>query len=31
MEQLPDGGTPLDLPENMRPKSGFANTYCSPH
>lgn len=28
MEQLPDGGTPLDLPENMRPKSGFANTYC---
>lgn len=28
MEQLPDGGTPFDLPENMRPKSGFANTYC---
>lgn len=28
MEQLPDGGTPLDLPENLRPKSGFANTYC---
>jgi DNA (cytosine-5)-methyltransferase 1 len=28
MEQLPDGGTPLDLPEDMRPKSGFANTYC---
>jgi len=28
MEQLPDGGTPLDLPENIRPKSGFANTYC---
>lgn len=26
MKQLPDGGTPLDLPENMRPKSGFANT-----
>lgn len=28
MEQLPDGGTPLDLPESIRPKSGFANTYC---
>lgn len=28
MELLPDGGTPLDLPENLRPKSGFANTYC---
>jgi DNA (cytosine-5)-methyltransferase 1 len=28
MEQLPDGGSPLDLPENIRPKSGFANTYC---
>ena len=28
MENLPDGGTPLDLPEIMRPKSGFANTYC---
>jgi len=28
MEKLPDGGTPLDLPENLRPKSGFANTYC---
>ena len=27
MKQLPDGGTPLDLPEIMRPKSGFANTY----
>jgi DNA (cytosine-5)-methyltransferase 1 len=28
MEMLPDGGTPEDLPENLRPKSGFANTYC---
>ncbi len=28
MENLPDGGTPSDLPEKLRPKSGFANTYC---
>jgi DNA (cytosine-5)-methyltransferase 1 len=28
MESLPDGGTPQDLPENLRPKSGFKNTYC---
>jgi DNA (cytosine-5)-methyltransferase 1 len=28
MEKLPDGGTPNDLPEELRPKSGFANTYC---
>lgn len=28
MEALPDGGSPLDLPEEMRPKSGFGNTYC---
>lgn len=28
MENLPDGGTPLDLPKELRPKSGFANTYC---
>ncbi len=28
MESLPDGGTPDDLPINMRPTSGFANTYC---
>lgn len=28
MELLPDGGTPLDLPVQLRPKSGFANTYC---
>ena len=27
MELLPDGGTPLDLPIKLRPKSGFANTY----
>ncbi len=27
MELLPDGGTPLDLPIELRPKSGFANTY----
>lgn len=28
MECLPDGGTPLDLPVELRPKSGFKNTYC---
>ena len=28
MELLPDGGTPNDLPENLRPTSGFKNTYC---
>lgn len=28
MRALPDGGTPKDLPEELRPKSGFANTYC---
>ena len=28
MKNLPDGGTPDDLPEELRPKSGFANTYC---
>ncbi len=28
MECLPDGGTPRDVPEELRPKSGFANTYC---
>lgn len=28
MELLPDGGTPEDLPEFLRPKSGFKNTYC---
>ena len=28
MQALPDGGTPLDIPEHIRPKSGYANTYC---
>lgn len=28
MEALPDGGTPQDIPEELRPSSGFANTYC---
>ncbi len=28
MELLPDGGTPRDLPEELKPKSGFGNTYC---
>jgi DNA (cytosine-5)-methyltransferase 1 len=28
MKLLPDGGTPKDLPEELRPKSGFGNTYC---
>lgn len=28
MESLPDGGTPSDLPQRLRPKSGFKNTYC---
>lgn len=28
MECLPDGGTPQDIPEEIRPQSGFANTYC---
>lgn len=28
MESLPDGGTPEDLPESLRPTSGFKNTYC---
>lgn len=28
MELLPDGGTPEDLPRELRPKSGFKNTYC---
>jgi len=28
MESLPDGGTPQDAPEELRPKSGFKNTYC---
>lgn len=28
MEALPDGGSPRDIPEELRPSSGFANTYC---
>ncbi|MEK6658963.1 MAG: DNA (cytosine-5-)-methyltransferase, partial [Campylobacterota bacterium] len=28
MECLPDGGTPQDAPKELRPQSGFANTYC---
>ncbi|MPM27020.1 Modification methylase BspRI [bioreactor metagenome] len=28
MMALPDGGSPKDLPEDIRPSSGFANTYC---
>jgi len=28
MKALPDGGTPLDIEERLRPKSGFKNTYC---
>jgi DNA (cytosine-5)-methyltransferase 1 len=28
MELLPDGGSPLDLPAELRPSSGFKNTYC---
>jgi len=28
MELLPDGGTPEDLPKELRPASGYANTYC---
>ena len=28
MELLPDGGTPDDLPKELRPTSGYANTYC---
>ncbi|MEI7810752.1 MAG: DNA cytosine methyltransferase [bacterium] len=28
MKLLPDGGTPEDLPKELRPKSGFKNTYC---
>ncbi|MBQ0022189.1 MAG: DNA cytosine methyltransferase [Prevotellaceae bacterium] len=28
MKALPDGGSPRDIPEELRPKSGFGNTYC---
>ena len=27
MKALPEGGTPKDLPTELRPKSGFANSY----
>lgn len=28
MTALPDGGSPKDIPEELRPNSGFANCYC---
>jgi len=28
MKALPDGGSPKDIPEELRPHSGFANCYC---
>ena len=28
MEALPDGGSPQDIPKELRPNSGFANCYC---
>lgn len=28
MESLPDGGSPMDVAEELRPTSGFANCYC---
>ena len=28
MEALPDGGSPADVPKELRPTSGFANCYC---
>lgn len=28
MKALPDGGSPKDIPEELRPSSGFANCYC---
>jgi DNA (cytosine-5)-methyltransferase 1 len=28
MEHLPDGGSPKDIPEELRPTSGFGNTYA---
>lgn len=28
MDSLPDGGTPLDAPEELRPTVGFNNFYC---
>ncbi len=28
MKALPDGGSPKDIPEELRPLSGFGNCYC---
>ncbi len=28
MEHLPEGGSPKDIPKEIRPKSGYGNTYC---
>jgi len=28
MKIMPEGGSPKDLPEELRPKSGFGNSYC---
>jgi len=28
MKSLKDGGTPRELPKNIRPNSGFSNNYC---
>lgn len=28
MQALPDGGSPKDIPKELRPNSGFANCYC---
>lgn len=28
MEQMPDGGSPKDVDEDLRPTSGFGNSYC---
>ncbi len=28
IRRIPEGGSPRDIPEQYRPKSGFANTYC---
>jgi DNA (cytosine-5)-methyltransferase 1 len=28
MDNLPEGGGPKDLPDELRPTSGFPNTYC---
>lgn len=28
MATLPEGGSPKDLPDDLKPKSGFGNSYC---